>query len=118
MTWRSVSGKEQWARVPMPLTPFHGPSFSQRDDVRCVVSATFGPGNWPIPATEISYPSGPDRIKIFAKAFLEGRVCRHRRAALPQGCASGWRRGGQPALSSPAWMHCFFRVPLAGLFKA
>lgn len=51
----------------------------QRDDVRCVVTATFGPGRWPLPPSEISFPESPERYKLFAKALLEGQVSRKRR---------------------------------------
>lgn len=47
---------------------------STSDSIKCFRSATFGPYDWPISATELSYPQGFDRYKYFAKFLLEGDV--------------------------------------------
>ena len=37
-------------------------------------SGTFGPCGWSLPAVELEHPAGPDRVRLFAKFILEGRV--------------------------------------------
>ncbi|XP_054166972.1 probable ATP-dependent RNA helicase DHX37 [Oppia nitens] len=44
------------------------------DTIKCHRSATFGPYDWPIQATEVTYPDGLEKYKYFAKFLLEGHV--------------------------------------------
>eukprot|EP00050_Salpingoeca_kvevrii_P021732 m.114735 g.114735 ORF g.114735 m.114735 type:complete len:1207 (-) comp9458_c0_seq1:121-3741(-) len=46
----------------------------KRDEIRCVMSATFGRHRWAIPPVEVPYPSCPDRFRYFARFVLEGKV--------------------------------------------
>lgn len=43
--------------------------------MRCYVTATYGPYEWPVPAQEVSFPDSPERYRHFAKALLNGDVC-------------------------------------------
>ncbi|CAG2181539.1 unnamed protein product, partial [Oppiella nova] len=47
---------------------------STSDSIKCHRSATFGPYDWPIKATELVYPEGLERYKYFARFLLEGDV--------------------------------------------
>ena len=42
--------------------------------MRCYVSATYGPHEWPLPVQEVSFPQSQERYKHFAKALLAGEV--------------------------------------------
>jgi ATP-dependent RNA helicase DHX37/DHR1 len=65
----------QMCRFSKPLeqpSPYYD---SERDDVRCFVTATIaGPQNWALPASEQSFPLGPDRFRWFARFLLDGEV--------------------------------------------
>uniref|UniRef100_H2ZDK9 Activating signal cointegrator 1 complex subunit 3 n=1 Tax=Ciona savignyi TaxID=51511 RepID=H2ZDK9_CIOSA len=44
------------------------------DDVKCVVTATYGRLSWPLGQVVITYPPGLDRYRWFAKFLLDGSV--------------------------------------------
>ncbi|EDQ89830.1 uncharacterized protein MONBRDRAFT_18918 [Monosiga brevicollis MX1] len=56
---------------------------AERDDVRCFQRGTFGPHRWPLPPTDVSYPSSPERFKLFARALLAGEVLPELKALTP-----------------------------------
>jgi hypothetical protein len=37
-------------------------------------AGTFGGGGWPLPPVELEHPAGQDRVRLFAKFLLEGKV--------------------------------------------
>ncbi|KAL2092561.1 hypothetical protein ACEWY4_012359 [Coilia grayii] len=43
--------------------------------VRCRCQSTFFRVNWKLPSTEMDYPEGLERYKLFSKFLLEGQVC-------------------------------------------
>ncbi|EFJ38399.1 hypothetical protein SELMODRAFT_74832, partial [Selaginella moellendorffii] len=46
----------------------------EADQVKCWVSATFGPHNWQLPLHAMELPAGRKTVAVFASALLEGRV--------------------------------------------
>eukprot|EP01147_Barroeca_monosierra_P000302 gene302-3672_t len=57
---------------------------SKVDDMRCYVTATYGPYEWPVPAQEVSFPDSPERYRHFAKALLNGDVLRTLKQFVPR----------------------------------
>lgn len=43
--------------------------------VKCYMTASFGKCAWQLPAAELDYPEGIDRVRWFARFLLEGLVC-------------------------------------------
>ena len=39
-----------------------------------VWAGTFGPGSWALPAVEVEHPAGQERVRLFARFLLEGKV--------------------------------------------
>ena len=42
--------------------------------VMCYMKGTFGHCTWELPATLLEYPTGLEKIKWFARFFLDGKV--------------------------------------------
>lgn len=49
-------------------------TFLQRDEVRAYVTGTFGPQRWTLPLSDVVFPEGAERYRLFARALLEGKV--------------------------------------------
>ena len=77
-----VAIEPEWLPLFVPLScqlsnPLESPSpryDSTTDSVKCYRSSTFGPYDWPIRSTELTFPEGLERYKYFAKFLLEGEV--------------------------------------------
>lgn len=77
-----VAIEPEWLPIFVPnlctfSSPLESPSpryDSSSDSIKCYRSCTFSTHSWPIPPTELDYPSGLDKYKFFAKFLLEGEV--------------------------------------------
>uniref|UniRef100_A0A665X7M8 RNA helicase n=1 Tax=Echeneis naucrates TaxID=173247 RepID=A0A665X7M8_ECHNA len=84
MYMRGVSAVEaEWVPELLPQychfsPPKDAPSpwfCSTTGTVRCHRSSSFFRVGWQLPAVDMEYPDGLERYKLFAKFFLEGKVC-------------------------------------------